>query len=100
MTDSVDLGEIRAIEDFEEFTYKGGLITVDLGSAWYDQKRERIFIEGKWKKDVNDITLVLEPEDTPEFNVSISSSSIDDKRSYLSKKDLEKKAKLHDVVEV
>lgn len=65
---------MRELRSFEEFDHHGYHITTDLGSAWFDGGR--IHIEGRATRDgeTHQVTVSVTPEDTPEFNTSISAS--------------------------
>lgn len=67
---------MKEIREFDEFNYYNWSVTTDLGSAWYDEDRYKIFIEGKatYNGKKKDVTVILDPEDTPEFNMNISVS--------------------------
>lgn len=64
----------QKIEEFEEFEYNGYNIQTDLPTSLFDGKR--IHLEGEAEKDGEKLNVVvtLLPEDTPEFNNSISAS--------------------------
>jgi hypothetical protein len=86
---------MRKIKEFEEFDYNGYHVTTDLSSAWFD--KNRIYIEGSAVKDgeKHQITVSIKPEDTVEFNSSISSSE-----GEVTRHDLELEGKLKGVEDV
>lgn len=65
------------ISDFEEFDHNGYRVSTDLGSAHYDFDREIVTLQGKARGDgeVRQVEVELVPEDSHEFNVSVSASS-------------------------
>lgn len=67
---------MKQIQDFEEFDYNDYHITTDLGSAFFHFDQDLISIQGQAYGDKNtlQIEVLLKPEDTPEFNNSISAS--------------------------
>lgn len=85
---------MREIKEYDEFYFNGNHITTDLGSAYYDDEENKIYIEGKCTGDfeVKDVTVILEPEGTPEFHVIVSQMD-----GELTKSDLDFKARLIEV---
>lgn len=82
------------IEDFEEFDHNGYRITTDLGSAFFHFDQDLVSLQGHAYGDDEklQIEVLLDPEDTPEFNNSVSASD-----GELVGKDLDFDAELIDV---
>jgi len=85
------------LKNFDEFEYKEYQITTDLGSAYFDDEEEVVRIQGSCvgRNTVVDVEVIVVPEDSPEFNVSISASD-----GEITKTDLEFTAELDSVVVV
>jgi hypothetical protein len=66
----------KKIKNFDEFFYQGHNITTELELAEFDSEKGVITIPGSAEREgfSEDVYVVLEPEDTPEFNVSVSAS--------------------------
>ena len=70
----------RKLEKFDEFNHDGWHVTTDIGSAYYtdidDYDDKVIVIEGSATKNGEkcDVSVIVAPEDTPEFNNDISAT--------------------------
>jgi len=64
---------MKQISEFEEFDYKSYTISTDLGSAIFHFDSGLISIQGFAYSDSEkrQIEVILEPEDTAEFNVTV-----------------------------
>lgn len=85
----------KQVADYDEFTYKHHVIQADLGSAIYDHSEGVIEIQGRTVDSRIDVGILLEPEDTVEFNVSVSASE-----GELTPTDLEFEAELITVYDI
>jgi hypothetical protein len=67
---------MKQIKNFEEFDYNEYHITTDLGSAFFHFDQDLISLQGSayGAEDTLQIEVLLDPEDTPEFNNSVSAS--------------------------
>lgn len=85
---------MQQIQDFEEFDHNGYHITTDLGSAFFHFDQDLVSLQGHAYGDGEklQIEVLLNPEDTPEFNNSVSASD-----GELVGKDLDFDAELIDV---
>lgn len=87
---------MKQIKTFEEFDYNGYHITTDLGSALFHFESGVITIQGHaYGDDKRQIEAILEPEDTADFNVSVSESD-----GELTSRDLEFEAELQRVEDI
>lgn len=60
---------------FEEFEHNGYVITTDLGSAYFHFEEEIVTLQGTAHgTETRQVEAILDPEDTPEFNNSVSAS--------------------------
>lgn len=86
---------MRELHEFEEFETNGFTVTTDLGSAWFDGGK--IHIEGTARKTGSQyqVTVSIVPEDTPEFNTSVSAST-----GEITSQDLEFKGELVGIEDV
>jgi len=87
---------MKTIADFEEFDHNGYRISVDLGSARFHFNAGIITIQGHaYGDEKRQIEVRLDPEDTADFNVSVSEND-----GELTAKDYEFTAELHKVVDI
>lgn len=87
---------MKQIKDFEEFDHNNYHITTDLGSALFHFESGILTIQGHaYGDDKRQIEVILEPEDTADFNVSVSASD-----GELTSQDLKFKAKLFRVEDI
>jgi hypothetical protein len=87
---------MNKLKEFEEFDYKEHHITTDLGSAHFHFDSGKVTIQGHaYGETKRQVEVHIEPEDTADFNVSISGSN-----GELTARDFERTGRLQKIVDI